>query len=875
MLRRLLMLCVLTGFACQSVYGLGLGELELRSALNQSFEAEIPLTAVRGLEVDEILPGLASQADFDRLGIERNYLLTDLRFRVITKENGMLAVRVTSSRPIVEPFLNFLVEVLWPTGRILREYTVLLDPPVFGKGGVEKVAPAAVASPAPTPATRRQEPAARTTPAPATPTRRLEEGTSAGGEYGMTGPGDTLWTIAAKVRPNNSVSVQQMMLALQRANPDAFISNNINLLKAGHVLRIPSAAEINEETFASAVRAVREQNRDFEAYRGGQVAQLDATRRGGDTTSSGRGSSADGELRLLASDAGRTGPTSSGQAGAGEDSARTEALQNELAVAREDLDRARRASSEMNVRLDDLQDQIETLNEIVKLKDDQLAALRAEVQRMQAAAAAAPAAETAPAAPAGGSLLGNPLVLGALALLLVGGAAGGMIFMRRRKQQESESSDDFSTMAEAQPAYTEPEPDETPLPAVQIEEEEEELSPQTTDVISEAEIYIAYGRFPQAITFLQNAIEAEPDRADLQLKLLEVFVQTEDATAFNLQYEQLKLLGDSDANATAAELQRKIPGAAESAAAAMDATIVSSEPITAIDEPELDDDDLSFDLDDLDAETDDDTLDISEDVNIDDDAEELDIDLELDETASEDALAGDMDLSLAADSSDEELDLDLDLDLDDDSVTSLDDESLDADADDLEAALEQAAESERTLDGNELELDLDDELSATAELETVGTDGDSELALDDDAFSLDLDTDDDALELDLDSDDDALELDLDSDDDALELDLDSDDDALELDLETASDTLDLGDEAGLDLDDDGAIELDLDDDVELDLDDDLELNLDEDASTKLDLARAYIDMGDSDGARSVLQEVLKEGSDTEIQEANELLEKID
>ena len=91
------------------------------------------------------------------------------------------------------------------------------------------------------------------------------------------------------------------------------------------------------------------------------------------------------------------------------------------------------------------------------------------------------------------------------------------------------------------------------------EDADEELAPQTSDAISEAEIYIAYGRFPQAITFLQNAIDAEPGRADIQLKLLEVYVQTEDATAFNLQFDQLKMLKDEDSVARAEELQSQIP----------------------------------------------------------------------------------------------------------------------------------------------------------------------------------------------------------------------------------------------------------------------------------------------------------------------------
>ena len=99
-------------------------------------------------------------------------------------------------------------------------------------------------------------------------------------EYGVIGPGDTLWAIALKVRPSNRISVQQTMLAIQRANYGAFINNNINLLKAGHVLRIPTSSEMQEDTFAEAVREVRFQNEEWEAYKSGtSIAQLDASRR--------------------------------------------------------------------------------------------------------------------------------------------------------------------------------------------------------------------------------------------------------------------------------------------------------------------------------------------------------------------------------------------------------------------------------------------------------------------------------------------------------------------------------------------------------------------------------------------------------------------
>ena len=879
MIQRLLLLLVtLFALYCGSAFALGLGEIELKSALNQRFEAEIILSNVGDLDQGEIIPNLASQEDFDRVGVNRDYHLIDLRFKARVREDGAHVVHITSSKPIIEPFLNFIVEAVWPTGRILREYIVLLDPPVFSSEGIEKIEPGISSG-----STSAERPRSRSSnrreipPAQSVSNGRAEGVVTQDEEYGLTGPGDTLWTIASKVRPNDRISVQQTMLALQRANPEAFINNNINLLKAGHVLRIPDESEIDAETSAEAVAEVRFQNQEFEDYRSGDVTQLDA-RRAASRSSVDSDDSDNGELKLLAAD--QSGARSGG------DDARAGELEESLAVAREDLDRSRRANSELNVRLTDIDDQVETLNELVKLKDDQLAALRAELQRQVADPASQPAAPVVVQQQDTGSLFSNPLVLGGVGVLLIGLVAGALMMFRKRRHDFQLDDNEFTEiMIEEDKPRLSLSDDAEGSSEEDSEYNDEDVTPQTSDVIGEAEIYIAYGRFPQAISFLQNAIESEPQRADIQLRLLEVYVQTEDAAAFNLQYEQLRLLGDDDATREGAALQAEIPGAAETSAAAMDATIVSTEPIAAIEDSGIDDD-LSFDLDNLDAEMDDDDLVVTADtvgLSLDEAMElgESDLDLDLDAGREE----------VSVESEERELELvEIDLDLDDYAGDG-DDDVLDLDP-----------------DGGDLDLDLGDDDALNAGLDDdsleLGDDDSLELGDDDDALDLDLDLDDDdspelddddALDLDLDDDDspelgdddspeldddDALDLDLD-DDDSLELD---DDDALDLDLDDDDspelgddDSLELGDDDSLELDDDEAIEFDLDDDEDLDLgefDDDDDLNLDEDTSSKLDLARAYIEMGDNDGAKPLLQEVLAEGDDVQVSEANELLGNI-
>ena len=939
MIQRLRLLpVILLALYCGSAFALGLGELDLKSALNQRFDAEIVLLNTGDLEQVEIIPSLAAEEDFERVGVNRDYHLTDLRFNAQLREDGTHIVHITSRKPIIEPFLNFIVEVLWPNGRILREYIVLLDPPVFSSEGIEKIEPswsigsAAVGSTsggnassgriAPTQSGSRSGSGLEIPPVRSAGNSRTQGVVTGDEEYGVTGRGDTLWTIASKVRPNERTSVQQTMLALQRANPEAFISNNINLLKAGYVLRIPDESEIRAETLEEADVEVLVQNQEFEDYIASDVTQIDA-RRAASGGAAGSDDRDNGELKLLAAD----------QSGArsGRDDTRADELENSLAVAREDLDRSQRANSELNARLSYIDGQVETLSELVKLKDDQLAALRAELERQAAETITPPVVPVVVQQEASASLLTSPVVLGAIGVLLIGLVAGALMMLRKRRQEFQLDDNEFSETIieedhpqpssndlgdEATDGVTEDRAEE------EIEEFDEDFTQQTNDVIGEAEIYIDYGRFPQAISFLQKAIENEPQRTDIQLRLLEVYVQTEDAAAFNLQYEQLKLLADDDATSEGAELQAEILAGADTSDLDLDLDLdvaaVSSEPIAAMEDSGIDDDDLSFDLDldledlddisDLEAETDDTdlglTTDIGEVLNLEEALElgDSDFDLDLDASLEEGTVLSkeaeeDLDLALGLDNEidldfgddvidgeDDVLDLDLDLDLDDDDILELDDDVLELDADDTlelgdDDVLELSADDFLELDADDtLELGADDVLEYDDD-DIVAHDDDDVLELgDDDILEPD---DDDVLELDG---DDLLELDGDDvlehddddtlkpdDDDVLEL---HDDDVLELDDD---DILEFGDDDILELVDDDAVELDLDDDGEFDLgfaDDDDELNLEEDAGSKLDLARAYIEMGDNGGAKPLLEAVLSEGDEAQIGEANELLGNI-
>ena len=350
---------------------LGLGEATVRSSLNQPLNAEIELVNIRDLEEREILTNLATREEFQRAGVDRVYFLSDLRFKVMVK-GGKAVIRVTSAKPVREPFLNFLVEVNWPSGRLLREYAILIDPPTFSSEKPTPVQTAATQAPSrKTAPTKKTTPVRRTTQQPSQTQSTVQTAPAYQGDsYGPTAPNDTMWAIALKTRPDKSVSPQQMMLAIQDLNPDAFINGNINLLKKGQVLRVPTGEQIAARNAGDAFADVNVQNREFSQK--AATRTVDATR---DTTASADVDTRPPphELRIVvdksadeATKAEQSGTSPSGQG-------------SDVSVTMEQLDKANRENEELKGRLEDLEGQLETLQRLVELKDDQLAALQGEI----------------------------------------------------------------------------------------------------------------------------------------------------------------------------------------------------------------------------------------------------------------------------------------------------------------------------------------------------------------------------------------------------------------------------------------------------------------------------------------------------------------
>jgi pilus assembly protein FimV len=1015
-----------------NVFALGMGELELKSTLNQPLQAEIKLSNIDDLTEWEIKPSLASDGDFDRAGVEKVFFLSDIDFEI--KGNRIV---LTSDKSVIEPFLNFLVQVNWPSGRVLREYTLLLDPPVFD----DAIQPLAAKQTS----QRVETQTVATAPVKAAKTPNTWQSEAAvPGTYKVQ-KDDTLWEIAINTRPSRQVSPQQMMLAIQDSNPGAFINGNINRLKTHKVLRIPTQQQMAARNDSQAVNEVLRQNRELRTA----GAQIDATANAGETNKAEQ-LSGGGELKLLskqsqvAESSGAGGDIERGEAGNG----RQEGIQNDLAIALETLDTSTLENNDLKERLASLEEQIATLQRLVSLKDDQLASIQtidlqkeAQLESVPedftetddtgitenltdadavlaagmntlddvavegsaedfnydgAVAEAEVEAEIDPALVAAqmqqqaedrykpkgfvAEMLAKPALAGGIAggiLLLLG--LIGLGIKKRRDAKEGDIEDPELAGFDENFEFSEGDLDESSLDDFEFDEndsvsEDNELNDdllegigsedddleiettdtvaQTSDVIGEAEIYIAYGRFDQAADLLKNSIEQEPSRIDLRVKLLEVYLETDDATSFAETELDLNSIGDLEANEKAVAMRSRL----SSPISGEDETLI-------MDELMLDDADIGIDMEAL-ADSEDefaDGIDFEAALDLTEGDDSSDIELSLnasdEDNASSDILDTDAietdTINIESDW-DAETELDIEFNLDDaESIPTLDNLSdelsledvpvLDDDLDGLEGFDEiPTLESEEDLasigdiptleeaslddllgedlsEGSAEDFDLS-ELSDTASTEEnklssndsftdlasmAGDDSSAEIAeltnlLDSDEEiyglpDLDFDLDETGFEVgslendSLDGDLQALESELndltftEKNSPVIEnvpvLDEIADFDAsLEFDLNELEDLPDFTTEDDIDIAKDKvthAVGQDIDLEQLAAADDEFDfLAGTDECATKLDLARAYLDMEDSEGAKELLQEVVAEGSDQQKQDARALMDSI-
>lgn len=389
-----LTLAVALALGSTNALALGLGMIQVKSGLNEPLVAEIPvngsLDETAGLNV-----ALAAAADFERVGLSRARIVVPLEFTVATGAKGNAVIKVTTKEPVRDPFLDFLIEVNWAKGKLLREYTVLLDPPTMApaiKGSRASTTPVKDSS---APAASTQLPASKPgkAPKPARETAAAPAAepsaprSAAAGEYGPVAQGETLWEVAAATKPDDSVSLNQVMIALLRSNPNAFFKDNINSLKRGAILRVPSADEIRAAGNAAAAAAeVRSQN---DAARGGGAAPTLVADTGSRPAASAPPSSAASKpsrtesdrLELVPPKVAKESSASAerpGSGGSGDSTVRAELARTKEALASRDQE-----AGELKSRVRELEELKTKNDKLLSLKDSELAALQAKLKELQ------------------------------------------------------------------------------------------------------------------------------------------------------------------------------------------------------------------------------------------------------------------------------------------------------------------------------------------------------------------------------------------------------------------------------------------------------------------------------------------------------------
>lgn len=470
-------LALALALASPGAFALGLGQLQVKSGLNQPLVAEIPIISATPSELDQLDVRLASPEAFARVGLERPGDLTaNLQFSVGKNARGQPVIRVSTPSRFSEPVLSFLIEAGWGKGTVTREYTALIDPPYIAPAiiqpmltpAIAAVAPAPIAAPKPAmPMTRAAAPPpapapepVRTMPVPEpapsavsetvevapvmpappppppeappapkpqskprpqfiaapkpplppapvpAPARVPEPAPSAApGQYGPVSPGQTLWSIANSVRPDPAISINQMMVALLRANPEAFDQDNVNRLKRGSVLRVPGQEEVNHLSAADAAALIRQQANAWRTPRqpvpqpveGGSepkaptsVATAPKPPAPRVAKTAPRRSTPRLEIVPPSGNSRARGAQSGAAAGAGGSELRAELVQ-----AREDLAARTSEVTELKSRVTDLEKQDSDRQRLIDMQNSQLKELQDRLRKMEAEKSAAPPAAVA------------------------------------------------------------------------------------------------------------------------------------------------------------------------------------------------------------------------------------------------------------------------------------------------------------------------------------------------------------------------------------------------------------------------------------------------------------------------------------------------
>lgn len=649
----------LSGLWAPDALALSLGRITVQSALGEPLRAEVEVLDINADETATLRTAVAMPESFKAAGLEYNPAIANLQSSLQRRADGRPYIRLIGERTISEPFVDMILETSWASGRIVREYTLLFDPPnlktaASAPASIQAIssAPSAVsrssaappvAASSPTPSTPASAPAPKVV-RPADVVKPDSKGSTSIAASGSSGkakqvtvrPGETASKIAAAVRTDSQVSLDQMLVAMLRANPSAFAGGNVNRIKAGSIVNVPTAEQALATPAAEANQIIVAQSRDFNEFR-----------------------------RRLASDAPDTALVSSDRLASGSVQARVDdkkpvaAAPDKLTLsggavqarAAEDSLARERSARDLANRSAELSKNISDLGKLGAASSATASAPVVASAPAITAASAAPVMASAPAAAASltikhtpppvvppppepglmDSLIGNPLAVGGVALAAVL-AFFGIYRARRRK----ETSPLDGVLAERQPHPADTFFAESGGQNVDTRDNQPADSSSTyvpsqlggvddVDPVAEAEVYLAYGRDLQAEEILKDAMRVSPERLAVHQKLLELFAKRRDIKSFahvakkvyrltngeGSDWERIRELGHSidpdhpmyesgwrapegalDAPSAPAPLENSAPKATSSGAASSQTATSSNGPTTDFDL------DLDFSLDD-------------------------------------------------------------------------------------------------------------------------------------------------------------------------------------------------------------------------------------------------------------------------------------
>jgi len=629
-----------SGMAC----AVGFGGINVTSSLGQPLAAEIELVSVEKADKSSLNAHLASPDAFKGAGIDYPYSLPKIKFQVATRANGELYIKATSDQAVNEPFISLLLELTWSSGRLLREYTFLLDPPGFvaeqppavavkpiepvvasavvaaepiaatpvlaasapvSAEAVAESAPqaassalaaesaateaaSAVAAEVTKPAETKVEPLAKEEP-PAVESKKQ----GANSQIAVK-RGDTLSKIANKTK-SSDVSLERMLVALYHANEEAFDGHNMNRLRTGKILRLPESDDLAKVQQAEAVSEVHAQVADWDAYRQKlATANVPAVEQKAKQEAAGKISTSIADKTPAAKESPKEvlklskGEAVGDMAAAG---GKSKSAQEKAIAKEEDSIAKAKALKEAEQRTALLEKNVKDMQRLVELKNQAAAQQLTQKGAASSPASAIPLMASSVAAASSASatsavaeakpkpkvvapkvvapppsildeVLENPVYMGAGAAVLLGLVGLGVSLARRGKKGEKKQSvDDIgsATGRIAAPSHASLDSGDfthVPAPSVLSAVDTDDVDP-----IGEADLFLNFGRDVQAEEVLKEALIKDPANNAIKLKLLSIYAERKDTKSFYVYALEIKDSNDEAAWAKAAAMGREVePG---------------------------------------------------------------------------------------------------------------------------------------------------------------------------------------------------------------------------------------------------------------------------------------------------------------------------